>query len=171
MKKEAEVTLFPKHARDPKQVKRWQATILETFREHLTQQGLSLTRQREEILQALMQADMHMEAEALYDLIKKKDPSIGRATIFRTLKLLQECGLVAEVSTNNGRSKFEVKADRPHHDHMICLGCGRVFEFRDDRIEALQKEVCAKHGFTSVEHHLGIRGYCDRCDARHKAAS
>lgn len=163
MPKEAEVILFPKHARNPRQFKQWLAQILQTFQEYLSRQGLNLTRQREEILRALMAAERHLGIEELYTLLKKQDPTIGRATIFRTIKLLQECGLVAEVGTANGRSKFELKADRPHHDHMICIECGRISEFQSPMMERFQNGAIRRHGFEALWHRHEIFGRCKEC--------
>ncbi len=164
MTKNAEVILFPKHARSPEQHKQWLSTVLQTFQEYLGKQGLKLTRQREEILLCLMSAERHLGVEELYSLLKKKDPTIGRATIFRTVKLLQECGLVAEVgSHHNGGGKFELKADRPHHDHMICVECGRITEFQSPMMERFQDEAIRRHGFTALWHRHEIFGRCRNC--------
>jgi Fur family ferric uptake transcriptional regulator len=169
MKHDAEVILFPKHARRPKQFKAWLATILQTFQEHLGRQGLKLTRQREEILRALMAAERHLGIEELYDSLKRQDPSIGRATIFRTVKLLQECGLVAEVGSVDGRAKFELKADRPHHDHMICVECGRIIEFQSPMMERFQDGAIRRHGFVALWHRHEIFGRCKDC-LRHRSS-
>ncbi len=159
----AEVILFPKHARQPTQHKRWLATILQTFQEHLVRQGLNLTRQREEILRCLMSADRHLSVEEVYDALKKQDPTLGRATVFRTVKLLQECGLVAEVGALNGRSKFELKADRPHHDHMVCIECSRIIEFQSPMMERFQDEAIRRQGFVALWHRHEIFGRCKNC--------
>ena len=163
MKKRAEVLLFPKHAQKPEQFRQWLASILQTFQEHLGRRGLKLTRQREEILRCLMSAERHLGVEELYGILKKQDPSIGRATIFRTVKLLQECGLVAEVGSTNGRAKFELKADRPHHDHMICIECGRIIEFQSPMMERFQDEAIRRQGFVALWHRHEIFGRCHDC--------
>ena len=163
MNPEAEVILFPKHARQPKQFRQWLASILQTFQEYLGRQGLKLTRQREEILRCLMSAERHLGVDELYMTLKKQDPSIGRATIFRTIKLLQECGIVAEVGSANGRSKYELKADRPHHDHMICIECGRIIEFQSPMMERFQDGAIRRHGFVALWHRHEIFGRCRDC--------
>jgi Fur family transcriptional regulator, ferric uptake regulator len=165
MRKEPEVILFPKHARNPKQHKDWLEKIRSAFQEYLTKQGLNLTRQREAILKVLMELDVHLDIDQLYDKTKKKDPSIGRATVFRTVKLLQECDLVQEVSSSNGRSKYELKADRPHHDHMICMECGRITEFQSPMMERFQDEAVRRHGFKALWHRHEIFGRCKDCSA------
>ena len=165
MNAHAEVILFPKHARQPQQFKQWLNSILHTFQEHLVKQGLNLTRQREEILRCFMSAERQLGTDEIYDLLKKKDPTLGRATVFRTVKLLQECGLVAEVGIANGRTKFELKADRPHHDHMICIECGRIAEFQSRMMERFQDEAIRRHGFSALWHRHEIFGRCRACAA------
>ena len=163
----AEVILFPKHARAPAQHKRWLSSILSNFEEHLKRKGLSMTRQRKEILEQLMSAERHLDTDEIYDALKRTDPTIGRATVFRTVKLLQECGLAAEVETAGGRSKFELKADRPHHDHMICVECGRILEFQSPKMERFQNEAIRKHNFEALWHRHEIFGRCKEC-RRHR---
>lgn len=164
--REAEVILFPKHARQPQQFKAWLASILQTFQEYLSRQGLNLTRQREEILRCLMDADRHLSVEEIYDRIRRKDPTLGRATVFRTVKLLHGCGLVAEVGAANGRSKYELKADRPHHDHMICIECGRIIEFQSPMMERFQDEAIRRQGFVALWHRHEIFGRCVECNKK-----
>lgn len=169
MRQEPELILFPKYARKPGQFKHWLATVLETFQEYLSRQGLNLTRQREGILRCLMSAERHLGIEEMYDLLKKKDRSLGRATVFRTVKLLQECGLVQEVGGTNGRSKYELKADRPHHDHMICVECGRILEFQSPMMERFQDEAIRRHGFVALWHRHEIFGRCKNCQKSQKS--
>ena len=169
MPTQAEVILFPKNTQQPQQHRRWQATVVRAFEGHLRRKGLNLTRQREEILSCLLSAQRHLNTEEIYDQLKKKDPTLGRATVFRTVKLLQECGLVAEVGAVNGRSKFELKADRPHHDHMICVECGRITEFQSPMMERFQDEAIRKHGFEALWHRHEIFGRCSGCH-RHSHA-
>ncbi len=163
MTPKAEVILFPKNTRAPAQHRRWLSSISSSFEEHLHRKGLSMTRQRKKILEHLMSAERHLDTDEIYDALKKKDPAIGRATVFRTVKLLQECGLVAEVETAAGRSKFELKADRPHHDHMVCVECGRILEFQSRRMEPSQDEAIRKHGFEALWHRHEIFGRCKDC--------
>ena len=168
MTRSAEITLFPRHARTPAQFRVWLASILRTFREYLATRGLNLTHQREEILRCLMAAEQHLSLEDVYARAKKQDPSIGRATVFRTLRLLQECGLVAEVGSADSRARFELKADRPHHDHMICIECGRISEFESPMMERFQNEAIQRDGFRALRHRHEIFGRCRPC-SRHPA--
>lgn len=161
-----EVILFPKYARAPNQHRRWLSSILFGFEEHLKRKGLNLTRQRKKVLEHLMAANQHLDADQIYAALKKKDPTIGRATVFRTVKLLQECGLAAEVETASGRSKFELKADRPHHDHMVCVECGRITEFQSPRMEHFQDEAIRRYSFEALWHRHEIFGRCRACSKR-----
>ena len=169
MNAQAEVILFPKHARRPRQHQQWLEAIERRFEEYLQRKGLNLTRQRQEILRSFFSAEKHLGVEEVYDLIKKKDPTLGRATVFRTVKLLQECGLLAEVTSANGRSKYELKADRPHHDHMVCVDCGRITEFQSPRMEHFQDEAIRKLGFEALWHRHEIFGRCRDCHGRRRA--
>ncbi|MCM8811779.1 MAG: transcriptional repressor [Candidatus Omnitrophica bacterium] len=165
--KQAEVTLFPRYAQKPEKYQQWLSSIQERFQEHLGRRGLKLTHQREEILRCLMAAEKHLGVEEMYTILKKQDPLIGRATIFRTIKLLQECGLVAEVGVfQNGGAKFELKADRPHHDHMICVECGRIIEFQSPMMERFQDEAIKRHGFLALWHRHEIFGRCAACSKK-----
>lgn len=161
----AEVILFPKHARNPKQFRQWLASIRETFADYLSRKGLNLTRQREAILRCLMETDVHLSIDEIYDALKGKEAGIGRATVFRTVKLLQACGLVAEVASANGRTKFELKADRPHHDHLVCVECGRIIEFQSPMMERFQDEAVRRQGFEALWHRHEIFGRCADCSA------
>jgi len=159
----AEVILFPRYARKPAQFKRWLASILRTFQEYLATRGLNLTRQREEVLRCLMAAENHLSLDDAYATAKRRDKTIGRATVFRTLRLLKECGLVAEVGSADGRARFELKADRPHHDHMICVECGRIIEFESPRMEQFQNQAVRRQGFVALWHRHEIFGRCVAC--------
>ena len=171
MTKNAEVILFPKNTRGPEQHRQWLSSILQTFQEHLGRHGLKLTRQREEILRCLMSAERHLGVDEIYAQLKREDPTIGRATIFRTMNLLQECGLVAEVGAfQNGGAKFELKADRPHHDHMICIECGRISEFQSPMMERFQDEAIRRHGFVALWHRHEIFGRCKGCFKNRRSA-
>ena len=160
--------LFPRHARKPAPFRRWLASILRTFQEYLVTRGLNLTRQREEVLRCLMAAERHLALDDVYAAAKRRDPTIGRATVFRTLRLLQECGLVAEVGSADGRARFELKADRPHHDHMICVECGGITEFESPMMEQFQNEAIKRHGFVALWHRHEIFGRCADCSKRQR---
>jgi len=90
------------------------------------------------------------------------------ATVYRTIPLFVESGFIKEILQYQNTATYEHILGHKHHDHMLCVKCGKVIEFRDDRIEKLQDEVCKKYNFKSVEHRLGIRGYCRQCQKKIK---
>lgn len=129
---------------------------------YLKKKGLKWTAQREAILEFFLKYEKHVSAENLYDILKKKFPSIGLSTIYRTLKLLSECGL-AQASNIQGCTTFEHKYNHPHHDHLICTHCGKYVEFINTDIEKLQESVAKEHGFSISGHRLEIFGLCHKC--------
>lgn len=140
----------------------------ETFAGFLKSRGLKLTPERRHVLEAVFSFHRHFDLDDIYDRARKRGARVSRATIYRTLPLLMESGLIREVFRCMDRPRYEHVYGHDHHDHMVCLGCGKIIEFKDDRIEDLQKEVCDRFGFESVEHRLGIRGYCRECASARK---
>ena len=137
--------------------------IRELFREQLAKSGLRPTRQRERILDALLTADRHLSLEDLYGQLKGR--GIGRATIFRTLRLLEDSRLVERVTPPSGAPRFEVKGERPHHDHLICVGCGGITEVRWPEVEKIQERVARQSGFSITWHRHEVFGRCRACRA------
>lgn len=111
----------------------------------------------------------HFDIEELYDKVREKYHYISKATIYRMLPYLINSGIIREVLRCQNRPKYERDFGMPHHDHLICIKCGRVIEFKVDKIEELQDKVCREYGFKPIEHRLGIRGYCKSCLAKMKA--
>ena len=135
----------------------------EKLREHLASHNLKHTRQREIILEAFLKAGDHVTAEELYHKVIKRDPSIGLATVYRTLGLLCECGLAQQQEFGEGRTRFEIVHEYKHHDHLICTKCGKIIAFQDCSIERLQEKVARDHDFTIYTHKLEIYGLCSAC--------
>jgi Fur family ferric uptake transcriptional regulator len=138
----------------------------EHLAEYLTGQGLKSTRQRDEILNIFVSAGRHLSAEELYLLVKKSDPAIGYATVYRTLKLLAEAGLAEERHFEDGFNRYEYKATDGHHDHLICTKCGSIIEFENEQIEQLQYHVAKKNRFLVQNHRLELYGLCSGCHGR-----
>jgi len=143
------------------------------FQEYLRSQGLRFTPQRREIVAKVFATPDHFEADDLVLACRRERKPISRATIYRTLPLLVQSGLIREVLFGENQTHYEHIRDNEHHDHLVCVKCGKVFEFCDASIERLQKEVCAQYGFHPHTHSLEIKGYCSRCsqDAPLMAAS
>ncbi|MDR4493670.1 MAG: Fur family transcriptional regulator [Nitrospirales bacterium] len=137
------------------------AQELEILKTHLSKHSLKLTRQRELILTTFLKME-HVTAEQLYHILAKKDPHIGLATIYRTLKLFCETGLAQERHFGS-QTQFDNVAHKGHHDHMICTGCGKIVEFHNCQIEDLQEEVARKNGFVIKTHKLELYGLCSNC--------
>ncbi|MFH1369087.1 MAG: Fur family transcriptional regulator [Elusimicrobiota bacterium] len=131
--------------------------------EFIKQRGLRMTGQRKEILEYLFNCREHMSPEDLYIKLRAKYPKIGRATVYRTMKLLKDADLAVQVEFADGSKKFEHVHNKPHHDHMICLKCGTSIEFCSPKIEELQEEMARKEGFTAKKHRLELYGYCRKC--------
>jgi len=136
--------------------------------EYLSGQGLKSTRQRDEILNIFVSAGRHLSAEELYLLVKKTNPGIGYATVYRTLKLLAESGLAYERRFEDGFTRYEYNATDAHHDHLICTGCGAIIEFENERIEQLQQDVARKNRFLVQDHKLELYGLCSDCRGKRK---
>lgn len=115
------------------------------------------------MLEAFLRTEKHVTVQDLYDLMRKQGINIGYTTVYRTLKLLSECGLASEVDFNDGKTRFEHKFAHPHHDHLVCLKCGRTIEFHDSQIERLQKKVSKTKDFLPQDHSLVIYGICKEC--------
>jgi len=134
--------------------------------DYMTRHGLRSTEQRRVVTELFFASEGHLSIEELLDEVRVKEPRIGYATVYRTLKLLKECGLAFERHFGDGVSRYEVAWSDEHHDHLICVECEKIIEFEDDDIEALQHQVAAKHGFALVRHKLELYGVCPACQAR-----
>ena len=104
-----------------------------------------------------------MSVEDLYYLVKEKDSSIGQATVFRTLKLLCEADIAKEVNFGDKKARYEHKFGHEHHDHLVCVECGKLIEAMEPGIEKLQKDLCKKFDFQPKEHKMEIFGICKQC--------
>jgi Fur family ferric uptake transcriptional regulator len=133
------------------------------FRDYLREKGLRNTKQRDVILDAFFSADRHITVEGLFNIVKAKYPEIGYATVHRNLSLLCECGLADEIKIGTKKARYEPKFGREHHDHLICMKCGRFIEVNDSKIERLQDKLAEANGFVPVRHKLEIYGYCKEC--------
>lgn len=138
------------------------------FREFLKGEGLKFTSEREAVLDEVLSRNGHFDPEELYLELKKKGRKVSRASVYRTLPLLAECGLIEEVEKVDKHAHYERTHGRRHHDHMLCEKCGKIIEFYSEAIEKLQDELCAVQGFAGTSHTLEIRGTCRKCSAMRK---
>lgn len=144
------------------------STIHQRFESWLKGRDLKLTKQRGAILDAFLCMDSHVSAEDLYHEVLHHDPSIGQATVFRTMKLLAESGIATEMTSQGRTVRYENAHGNRHHDHIQCLGCGMVFEFSSEEIENLQVEICRGFGVQLVSHRMNLFGYCQLCQDKKK---
>ena len=133
------------------------------FREYLKKGNLKFTPERKFIIDAIFTLHKHFNTDQLYEWIHPKHKNISRATIYRTLPLLVDSGLIRETLRCQGRASYEHIFGHNHHDHLLCIGCGKIIEFMEPKIEKLQKAVCRKFSFHAIDHKLGIKGYCEKC--------
>lgn len=138
----------------------------ELLKEYIEGKKLRLTRQRELILEGFLAVEEHISSEELYRIVSEKDPSIGLATVYRTMNLLVECGLAQELQFGDGQTRYEHAFDHQHHDHLICRGCGKIMEFNNPMIEKLQEKISREKGFKVLSHKLELYGLCRDCKKR-----
>ena len=124
---------------------------------------LRFSKQREEILEILYQTGKHQSAEELHRLISEKYPGVGIATVYRSLRLFTRCGICNELHLEDGKVRYELRDEKEHHDHMICLKCGKLIEISSPEIEKLQDDIAGKYGFTLIRHRLELYGICKDC--------
>ncbi|HET7184764.1 MAG TPA: Fur family transcriptional regulator [Terriglobales bacterium] len=133
------------------------------FHNHLKKVGLKHTEQRDTILRAFLETREHLSTEELHRLVKKEDPRIGFTTVYRTLKLLAECGLASEVAFHDGITRYEHQYNRRNHHHMVCTECGGSVEFFSPEVGRLEQEIGRKHHYLTTRHTFQIYGVCAQC--------
>ncbi len=134
------------------------------FEGFLRTRGLKVTRERQGILRAILARQDHVDADTLVEQLRGS--GVSRATIYRTLDLLVQCGLVRRHNLGSNHAVYEASYGQEHHDHLVCLDCGRVIEFHCPDLEALQDSVCERHRFRPHQHNLQIFGVCEACQPR-----
>jgi len=132
---------------------------LEIFHRFLREKDLKVTRQREILVRRIFQREEHFSAEALEDRVK--GDAISKATIYRTLQLLVECGLVDEVGLEDDRRIYEHTYGHAPHDHIVCADCGKIFEFDGAALARLRKDLVGRLGFVPAGHRLRIAATCE----------
>ncbi|MHB1546547.1 MAG: Fur family transcriptional regulator [bacterium] len=135
----------------------------ETFVRYIEEKGMRHTKQREAIVDAFFSAGRHITAEELFNAVKGKNPEIGYATVQRNLNLLCESGLTEEIKIGKQKTRYEQKYGSRHHDHLICIKCGRLIEVNDEKIEKLQDKLAKANNFIPIKHKLEIYGICSAC--------
>jgi Fur family ferric uptake transcriptional regulator len=119
---------------------------------YMDKNGLRSTSQRRLVSDTFFRSTGHLSIEDLLVTVREEDSKIGYATVYRTLKLLKDCGLAYERHFGDGVSRYEVALEDEHHDHLICLDCGKIVEFENEKIEQLQDDLAKSHGFQLKRH-------------------
>jgi Fur family ferric uptake transcriptional regulator len=140
-----------------------EADKTELLNRYMAEHGLKSTRQRSLIIDTFFALGGHLSVEDLWAKVRTQDAKVSVATVYRTMKLLHECGLAHARNFGDGQTRYEPAVGRHHHDHLICTRCGTIIEFENDRIEALQEKVARKHGFRVTSHKMELYGLCESC--------
>ena len=129
--------------------------------QYLEEHSLKHTKQREAILATFLEATGHITSEEIHSRVRTDHPNIGYTTVYRTMKLLCDAGLASERRFDDGVTRYEIEQE--HHDHLVCLRCGKIIEFECEEIEVAQVEVAERHGFEILRHRNELYGHCKDC--------
>ena len=133
------------------------------FYQYLAKKGLKRTQQRELILDTFLAGEHHLNVDELIRRVRQIDPTVGYATVYRTVNILLQSGIAQEVQLTDSLRRIEPLYEDEHHDHLICLQCGRTIEFFSGKLEKAQTAAASQHGFRPIRHSLKIYGLCRDC--------
>ena len=141
----------------------WQAFVVE--------KGLNASKTRDAVVESFLGTKEHVTLQTLHEVARARQAGVGFATVYRTMKLLEEAGLAHARHFGDAKETlYEVAAGRSHHDHLICERCGRIVEFVDADVETLQDDIARRHGFTLSRHRHELYGVCPACSGRRRPA-
>jgi Fur family transcriptional regulator, ferric uptake regulator len=146
------------------------AQLLEEFRRYLREHALPVTTQREQVAEAVLASRGHLSVEEIEQRLRERGLHIGKATVYRTLDILARSGMITERDFGEGFRRYERVPGHPHHEHLICVRCGKVIEFTNERLERLKALVAEEYGFQHHHHRLDIYGVCRECQLKDGAA-
>lgn len=138
----------------------------DVLRGYMAKKGLRSTDQRRVIVDTFLASGDHVSIEELLGRVRAQDPRVGYATVYRTLKLLAECGVANERHFGDGLTRYEIADETSHHDHLICTVCNGITEFEDERVEVIQEEIAARYGFRLRSHKHELYGVCPGCQQK-----
>tara|TARA_B100000029_G_scaffold512686_1_gene610054 strand:- start:1098 stop:1532 length:435 start_codon:yes stop_codon:yes gene_type:complete len=137
--------------------------VLTKFSKVLKKENLKLTHQRQAVLKDVMENRDHRECDEIFDHLKRDGMNVSRATVYRTIAILEKYGFVRKLELGDGRARYEYKLGMGHHDHMICVDCGKIIEFFNAEIEDMQDKICEDMNFKLVRHIHQLFGLCQTC--------
>ena len=132
----------------------------------LKKSGYKLTPQRQAIVDTILDSvGMHLTVEEIFDIVKKKRPEIGLATVYRTIVLMHEENLITRLDLKDGTARYELTREDEHHTHhhLVCIKCSQVLEFIDDLLDPIEEEIGKKYNFKVLDHSLKFYGICNEC--------
>ncbi len=129
--------------------------------EYLEKHNLKHTKQREAILEVFVEATGHITSEEIYQHVRGAHPTIGYTTVYRTMKLLCDAGLASAQHFEDGVTRYEIEHE--HHDHLVCVRCGKIIEFECEMIETTQLEIAERYEFRVLRHRHELYGHCSDC--------
>lgn len=139
------------------------AALLERFRRYLRDHHQPVTRQRDLVAQVVFLSDEHLSVEEIIRRLKERGEAVGTATVYRTLEVLAESGLVRAHDFGEGFRRYEPMPAQTHHEHLICERCGRVVEFQNVQLERMLPMIADEHAYQHQRHRVEIYGVCGEC--------
>jgi Fur family transcriptional regulator, ferric uptake regulator len=136
---------------------------LQKFQNYIHQRGLRRTPEREEILREIFALHHHFDVDELYFLLRGKGSKVSKASIYRTLPLFIDCGLIREVDFSDGHWHYEHIYGHAHHNHLRCLGCGEIHEFEEPALKPVEDQLAQRYHYLIKGHRLQVEGYCPAC--------
>jgi Fur family ferric uptake transcriptional regulator len=136
---------------------------IQKFREYIKEKGLRNTPERETIIDEIFAIHNHFDVDELFLRLRNKKKRISKASLYRTIPLLIDSGLIKEVYFENGHLHYEHIYGHKHHCHLRCVSCGRIIEFADDEIVSIQSKIGKKYDFAITTHRFELLGYCSQC--------
>jgi len=138
--------------------------LLERLTDRLVENNFKLTTQRRDILSVLVKnPEKHYSAEELYEAVKRINPDVGLATIYRSLEILCSLGITHQHNFDNNYKRYELNLEGHHHHHLICLDCGRIIEFNDSVLEEFEDNLKKEYDFEIIDHRIKFYGRCKEC--------
>ena len=132
----------------------------------LSERHLNASKTRDAVVEVFLETKDHVDLQSLHERTRRRHPGVGFATVYRTMKLLEQAGIAQVRHFSDARETlYEVATGRAHHDHLICERCGRIVEFVSDAVERLQEEIATQHGFAMSRHRHELYGLCSVCRA------